>query len=153
MRNFSSLMSQNSGFWAPTFMKNMFALWKIGISVKFHWKFLKNQKRGITQKLSRILSNRNKKFYKNELKIYFQIFPRKWFFFNFLNIFSRSLYGSTTFIIRLKLHIMKDINKGNNYQQPEFRNSDYKLVEISRELWISLKIAPPKLLKVFQITQ
>ena len=38
-------------------------------------------------------------------------------------------------IFWLKLHIIKDITKANNCPQAQFLNSNYKLVEISVELW------------------
>ena len=42
--------------------------------------------------------------------------------------------------IWLKLHIIEEITKGNNCLQVKFWNSIYQLIEISLELWKSLKL-------------
>ena len=97
------------------------------------------------QKLLWILKFCIQKFYKKELNIFFQIFPRQWFFFHvsvlfFSNFdFLRFPYGLTGINICLKLHIIEDITKGNNWAQADFWNSNYKLSFISLEIWKSLK--------------
>ena len=83
---------------------------KIRIFEKLYKNFLKIKKSAITQKYYHIFFKFSRK------EIFFTIFC----FFPSIFLFLRSPYGFTAGNIGLKLHIVKNITKGNNWPQADF---------------------------------
>ena len=112
----------------------------MGICIRIHKKFLRNQKSAITQKLSRIL-----KLWSLRVQPQLKVLQKKTD--HFYLVFSSNLFFYVHRMAQLLLRFGWPFINLKTLPRP------YNMVDISLKLWKSIKIAPPKKIKVLQNTQ